>query len=66
MPLSGHFGPVTDLSWDPQGNFLVSVSSDQTCRLHGPWVRDKANRVCCHGDWESLVSNNLLSVDSAP
>ncbi len=39
MP-SGHFGPVQDISWEPnEGNYLLSVSSDQTARLLSPWVR---------------------------
>ena len=39
--LSGHFGPVQDISWEPgSGRFVVSVSSDQTVRLHAPWIRD--------------------------
>ena len=38
---SGHFGPVQDISWEPQGGrFLVSVSSDQTARLLAPWRRE--------------------------
>ena len=36
---SGHFGPVEDFIWDPQGEFIVSVSADQTARLHAPWVK---------------------------
>ena len=37
--LSGHFGPVQDISWEPKdGGFLISVSLDQTSRLHTPWV----------------------------
>lgn len=40
--LSGHFGPVQDLSWEPEGGrFLLSVSSDQTTRLHAPWKREE-------------------------
>ena len=37
--LGGHFGPVQDISWEPEeGRFLVSASDDQTTRLHAPWI----------------------------
>lgn len=36
--LTGHFGSVNDLTWSDRevGEYLISVSSDQTCRLHAP------------------------------
>ncbi|KAK3108608.1 hypothetical protein FSP39_011810 [Pinctada imbricata] len=40
VTVSGHFDAVQDLEWDKDnGQFVVSVSSDQTTRLHAPWVR---------------------------
>uniref|UniRef100_A0A8C7GGE7 Elongator complex protein 2 n=1 Tax=Oncorhynchus kisutch TaxID=8019 RepID=A0A8C7GGE7_ONCKI len=37
--ISGHFNAVQDLSWDPEGEFILSVGSDQTTRLLTPWKR---------------------------
>lgn len=49
----GHFGPVCDLAWSTKGqrslegdtssaggggDFLLTLSADQTTRLHAPWV----------------------------
>ncbi len=37
--LSGHYGPVQDISWEPtRGAYLLSVSSDQTTRAYAPYV----------------------------
>jgi len=48
VAVSGHFGPVQDIDWDPvDGQFLVSVSSDQTTRLHAPWKQEGLQSVWC-------------------
>ncbi len=33
LVISGHFKAVQDLSWDPEGEFIITVGSDQTTRL---------------------------------
>lgn len=39
---SGHFNTAEDCCWDRHsGRYLLSVSSDQTTRLHAEWKRDK-------------------------
>ena len=36
--IGGHFAAVQGLAWEPRaGRFLLSVSSDQTARLHAAW-----------------------------
>nr|XP_006635894.1 PREDICTED: elongator complex protein 2 [Lepisosteus oculatus] len=46
--VSGHFNSVQDLSWDPDGEFLVSVGADQTARLFTPWKKKNQTEVTWH------------------
>ncbi|KAG5842647.1 hypothetical protein ANANG_G00179830 [Anguilla anguilla] len=46
--ISGHFSSVQDLSWDPDGEFVLSVGSDQTTRLFTPWRRKDRAKVTWH------------------
>ncbi|XP_047072216.1 elongator complex protein 2-like [Lolium rigidum] len=34
---SGHFAPVSDLTWSRSGEYLLTVSHDQTARIFAPW-----------------------------
>jgi len=39
--ISGHYGEVEDFDWDPYGGeFVMTLSTDQTTRLLAPWRRD--------------------------
>ncbi|KAF5281600.1 hypothetical protein FQR65_LT02920 [Abscondita terminalis] len=40
VTVNGHFNEVVDLSWEPDGEFLLTVSTDQTTRIHAPWSTD--------------------------
>ncbi|XP_067111655.1 elongator complex protein 2 [Osmerus mordax] len=46
--ISGHFSGVQDLSWDPEGEFLLSVGLDQTTRLLTPWRRGGRTKTTWH------------------
>lgn len=35
----GHFNEARDFAWEPNGEFMISVSADQTTRCHVPWRR---------------------------
>ncbi|KAG7245000.1 hypothetical protein INR49_023566 [Caranx melampygus] len=46
--ISGHFNAVQDLSWDPEGEFILSVGSDQTTRLFTPWRKQDGKLATWH------------------
>ncbi|XP_032277142.1 elongator complex protein 2 [Phoca vitulina] len=46
--ISGHFDGVQDLMWDPEGEFIITVGTDQTTRLFAPWKRKDQLQVTWH------------------
>ncbi|KAF6087943.1 elongator acetyltransferase complex subunit 2 [Phyllostomus discolor] len=46
--ISGHFDGVQDLMWDPEGEFIITVGTDQTTRLFAPWNRKGHSQVTWH------------------
>ncbi|VVC98615.1 unnamed protein product [Leptidea sinapis] len=50
--VGGHFGGVEAVCWEPSGQYLLSVSQDQTARVHAPWKRPDglSNKAVFTGD----------------
>ncbi|KAJ7991784.1 hypothetical protein DPEC_G00287460 [Dallia pectoralis] len=46
--ISGHFSAVQNLCWDPEGEFVLSVGSDQTTRFLTPWKRKLQTQPTWH------------------
>nr|KAF6422280.1 elongator acetyltransferase complex subunit 2 [Rousettus aegyptiacus] len=46
--ISGHFDGVQDLMWDPEGEFIITVGTDQTTRLFAPWKKKDHSQVTWH------------------
>jgi elongator complex protein 2 len=42
---AGHYAPVQDLSWEARGNYLITVSKDQTARVWAQWTEGPAARA---------------------
>ncbi|KAG9355429.1 hypothetical protein JZ751_000267 [Albula glossodonta] len=62
--ISGHFSSVQDLRWDPDGDFILSVGSDQTTRLFTPWRRKEGNPVECHQvTWHEISRPQIHGYD---
>ncbi len=39
---AGHYAAVQDLSWEARGNYLITVSKDQTARVWAKWTEGAA------------------------
>nr|CAD7578291.1 unnamed protein product [Timema californicum] len=61
VTVGGHFAGVVDLAWEPGGQFLMSAGSDQTTRLHAPWVRPGVSQVM----WYELARPQVHGYDMA-
>ncbi|EDW08843.1 probable elongator complex protein 2 [Drosophila mojavensis] len=57
--VGGHYSQVRDLAWEHEGTYLMTVSADQTTRLHAPWVQaDKPTTT-----WHELARPQVHGYD---
>uniref|UniRef100_A0A1A9WBK9 Elongator complex protein 2 n=1 Tax=Glossina brevipalpis TaxID=37001 RepID=A0A1A9WBK9_9MUSC len=57
--VGGHFDEVRDLAWDRKGEYLITVSADQTTRIHAPWRQSE----CKEESWHELARPQVHGYD---
>ncbi|KAL6188026.1 hypothetical protein ACLB2K_039420 [Fragaria x ananassa] len=50
---SGHFAAITDIAWGRSGEYLLSVSDDQTTRIFSPWQNETS--LGDEGSWHEIA-----------
>ncbi|KAI8321806.1 WD40 repeat-like protein [Martensiomyces pterosporus] len=63
VSLSGHFGSVQDVAWDPQGSYLLSLSTDQTARLYAPWTSIAHDNSTAKKGWHEIARPQIHGYD---
>ncbi len=59
---SGHFDLVEDVCWEPEQEYFLSVSKDQTSRFYGLW-RNKEQSVNTVATWHELGRPQIHGYD---
>ncbi|XP_068147004.1 elongator complex protein 2 [Drosophila tropicalis] len=59
--VGGHYGEVRDLAWEKeQGSYVMTVSADQTTRIHAPWVQNEKDS---YSTWHELARPQVHGYD---
>ncbi|KAH8394803.1 hypothetical protein KR222_006248 [Zaprionus bogoriensis] len=59
--VGGHYGEVRDLAWEREGAYLMTLSADQTTRLHAPWLQ--AGLDDAKATWHELARPQVHGYD---
>jgi len=62
----GHFGSVEDMIWDTKGQFVITVRTDQTYRLHLPWIQNEEAEAIWHEIGRPHVQASVPEIASVP
>lgn len=58
VAIGGHVRPVSGLTWEKEGRYLLTTSHDQTTRLHARWVKSGG----C-GTWHEMARPQIHGYD---
>eukprot|EP01147_Barroeca_monosierra_P008732 gene8732-1115_t len=61
--VSGHYKGVYDLDWSPNGDFLLTVSDDQTTRLFSVWKNSKLIHTDSDYTWHEISRPQVHGYD---
>ncbi|KZO93245.1 WD40 repeat-like protein [Calocera viscosa TUFC12733] len=63
LAVTGHSQPVRDVAWEPRGRYLLSCSTDQTSRIHGPWQSEPSSGESSKITWHELARPQIHGYD---
>ncbi|KZT62360.1 WD40 repeat-like protein [Calocera cornea HHB12733] len=63
LAVTGHSQPVRDIAWEPHGRYVLSCSTDQTSRIHGPWRSEPSGSESSEITWHELARPQIHGYD---